>query len=85
MPTSLYSGCARQLENPVGMTPAAAEIRLGRQPELHLHCLVLDGVYRHTEGDPVFQHACAQSTGCITSFCQCVKLFDKMVLEQNVQ
>ncbi len=26
---------------------------------IHLHCLVLDGVYRRTEGDPVFQQACA--------------------------
>ena len=26
---------------------------------LHLHCLVLDGVYRLTEGEPVFQSACA--------------------------
>jgi hypothetical protein len=26
---------------------------------IHLHCLVLDGVYRHTEGEPVFQEASA--------------------------
>jgi hypothetical protein len=24
---------------------------------IHLHCLVLDGVYRRTEGDPVFDAA----------------------------
>jgi hypothetical protein len=24
---------------------------------IHLHCLVLDGVYRTTEGEPVFQEA----------------------------
>ena len=26
---------------------------------IHLHCLVLDGVYQRTEGDSVFQEACA--------------------------
>ena len=28
---------------------------------IHLHCLVLDGVYRRTEGEPVFQQARAPS------------------------
>ena len=28
---------------------------------IHLHCLVLDGVYRRTEGEPVFQAARAPS------------------------
>jgi Putative transposase len=28
---------------------------IGRQSHIHLHCLVLDGVYRTTEGLPVFQ------------------------------
>ena len=28
---------------------------------IHLHCLVLDGVYRRTEGEPVFQEARAPS------------------------
>ncbi|MEI6721851.1 MAG: transposase zinc-binding domain-containing protein [Betaproteobacteria bacterium] len=28
---------------------------------IHLHCLVLDGVYRRTGGEPVFQEVCAPS------------------------
>ncbi|MCX7159467.1 MAG: transposase, partial [Proteobacteria bacterium] len=28
---------------------------------IHLHCLVLDGVYRRTEGEPAFQEARAPS------------------------
>jgi hypothetical protein len=28
---------------------------------IHLHCLLLDGVYRNTEGEPVFQEARAPS------------------------
>jgi len=30
---------------------------------IHLHCVVLDGVYRTTEGEPVFQQARAPTTG----------------------
>jgi len=26
---------------------------------IHLHCLVLDGVYPRTEGEPIFEQACA--------------------------
>jgi hypothetical protein len=47
---------------PVAMTtgttlPHQIVSRRGRATCLHLHCLVLDGVYRHTEGEPVFQEA----------------------------
>jgi len=32
---------------------------------IHLHCLVLDGVYRRTGGEPVFQEARAPTPPCV--------------------
>ena len=50
--------------------------RLGSAANLniHLHCLVLDGVYRRTEGAPVFQQARAPSRDELAG------LLDKMIV-----
>ena len=48
------------LKRPTADTGAVTLIqRFGSAANLniHLHCLVLDGVYRRTEGEPVFQQA----------------------------
>ncbi len=62
---------ARFLTRQAGLKRSAADTgaltliqRFGSAANLniHLHCLVLDGVYRRTEGEPVFQEACAPAT-----------------------
>ncbi len=72
-PGTLYRVIARFLLEQAGLQCSAADtgaitliLRLGSAANLkiHLHCLVLDGMYRRTEGESVFEEARAPATSC---------------------
>jgi hypothetical protein len=55
----------KRTEAHTGAVTPIQRFGLAANLNIHLHCLVLDGVYRMTEGGPVFQQARAPSIeGC---------------------
>ena len=52
------------------MLPAGKVRSVAQASGIHLRCLEIDGVYRHTEGEPVFREAYAPATAGLLSVWQ---------------